>query len=133
MKQNVIDVVVTVPAFFKDQQRKATKDAGTIAGLDVKRIINEPTAAAVAYGMDKSGAESNILVYDLGGGTFDDVTLLIIDNGVFEILSSIEDTHLGGEDCEQRIMQYFIKSMHKKLGILNKEELFALFRNFVKK
>lgn len=114
--QNITDAVVTVPAYFNDQQRKATKDAGTIAGLDVKRIINEPTAAAVAYGMDKSGEESNILVYDLGGGTFD-VTVLTIDNGVFEVLSTNGDTHLGGEDFDQRIMQYFIKSMQKKSGI----------------
>ena len=114
--QNITDAVITVPAYFNDQQRKATKDAGAIAGLDVKRIINEPTAAAIAYGMDKKGAESNILVYDLGGGTFD-VTVLEIDNGVFEVLSTNGDTHLGGEDFDQRIMQYFIKTVRKKSGI----------------
>mmetsp|Transcript_30964 Transcript_30964/g.61374 ORF Transcript_30964/g.61374 Transcript_30964/m.61374 type:complete len:657 (+) Transcript_30964:56-2026(+) len=105
--------VVTVPAYFNDAQRQATKDAGTISGLKVERIINEPTAAAIAYGMDKSGGESNVLVFDLGGGTFD-VTLLTIDNGVFEVLATNGDTHLGGEDFDQRVMQYFIKMMKKK-------------------
>jgi len=105
--------VVTVPAYFNDAQRQATKDAGTIAGMKVERIINEPTAAAIAYGMDKSGGESNVLVFDLGGGTFD-VTLLTIDNGVFEVLATNGDTHLGGEDFDQRVMQYFIKMMKKK-------------------
>jgi len=105
--------VVTVPAYFNDAQRQATKDAGTISGLKVERIINEPTAAAIAYGMDKTGAESNVLVFDLGGGTFD-VTLLTIDNGVFEVLATNGDTHLGGEDFDQRVMQYFIKMMKKK-------------------
>ena len=105
--------VVTVPAYFNDAQRQATKDAGTISGLKVERIINEPTAAAIAYGMDKSGGEANVLVFDLGGGTFD-VTLLTIDNGVFEVLATNGDTHLGGEDFDQRVMQYFIKMMKKK-------------------
>jgi len=107
------NAVVTVPAYFNDAQRQATKDAGVIAGLKVERIINEPTAAAIAYGMDKTGGESNVLVFDLGGGTFD-VTLLTIDNGVFEVLSTNGDTHLGGEDFDQRVMQYFIKMMKKK-------------------
>lgn len=107
------NAVVTVPAYFNDAQRQATKDAGTIAGLKVERIINEPTAAAIAYGMDKTGGESNVLVFDLGGGTFD-VTLLTIDNGVFEVLATNGDTHLGGEDFDQRVMQYFIKMMKKK-------------------
>merc|ERR1719238_565174 len=108
--------VVTVPAYFNDAQRQATKDAGTIAGLTVQRIINEPTAAAIAYGLDKKGGEKNILVFDLGGGTFD-VTLLTIDNGVFEVLATNGDTHLGGEDFDQRVMQYFIKMMKKKSNI----------------
>jgi heat shock protein 5 len=107
--------VVTVPAYFNDAQRQATKDAGTIAGMKVERIINEPTAAAIAYGLDKREGEKNILVFDLGGGTFD-VTLLTIDNGVFEVLATNGDTHLGGEDFDQRVMQYFIKMFKKKNG-----------------
>ncbi len=86
--------VVTVPAYFNDAQRQATKDAGTIAGLNVMRIINEPTAAAIAYGLDKKEGEKNIMVFDLGGGTFD-VSLLTIDNGVFEVVATNGDTHLG--------------------------------------
>jgi heat shock protein 5 len=105
--------VVTVPAYFNDAQRQATKDAGTIAGLNVVRIINEPTAAAIAYGLDKKGKEQNILVFDLGGGTFD-VSILAIDNGVFEVLSTSGDTHLGGEDFDQRVMDYFIKLIKRK-------------------
>lgn len=85
-------------AYFNDAQRQATKDAGVIAGLNVARIINEPTAAAIAYGLDKKGGEKNILVFDLGGGTFD-VSILTIDNGVFEVLATNGDTHLGGENC----------------------------------
>lgn len=107
--------VVTVPAYFNDAQRQATKDAGTISGMNVVRIINEPTAAAIAYGLDKKGGEKNILVYDLGGGTFD-VTLLTIDNGVFEVLAVNGDTHLGGEDFDQRVMQYFMKMLKKRDG-----------------
>ena len=107
--------VVTVPAYFNDAQRQATKDAGTISGMAVQRIINEPTAAAIAYGMDKKGGEKNILVFDLGGGTFD-VTLLTIDNGVFEVLATNGDTHLGGEDFDQRTMSYFMKTIQKKDG-----------------
>ena len=114
--EDVKGAVVTVPAYFNDAQRQATKDAGTIAGLEVQSIINEPTAAAVAYGMDKSGEESNVLVYDLGGGTFD-VTLLTVDNGIFEVLATNGDTHLGGEDFDQRVMQYFIKMMKKKSNV----------------
>merc|ERR1712110_939967 len=97
--KDIKNAVVTVPAYFNDAQRQATKDAGTISGMKVERIINEPTAAAIAYGMDKTGGESNVLVFDLGGGTFD-VTLLTIDNGVFEVLSTNGDTHLGGEDFD---------------------------------
>jgi len=111
---NVTRAVVTVPAYFNDAQRAATKDAGTIAGLEVIRIINEPTAAAIAYGMDKKG-EKNVLVFDLGGGTFD-VSLLTIDNGVFEVVATNGDTHLGGEDFDQRVIEYFIKVFKKKSG-----------------
>jgi len=115
--KTVNDAVVTVPAYFNDAQRQATKDAGTIAGMKVQRIINEPTAAAIAYGMDKTHmGESNVLVYDLGGGTFD-VTLLTIDGGVFEVLSTNGDTHLGGEDFDQRVMQFFIKTAKKKANV----------------
>merc|ERR1712232_532377 len=110
--QEVRHAVITVPAYFNDAQRQATKDAGAIAGLNVVRIINEPTAAAIAYGLDKK-KEKNILVYDLGGGTFD-VSLLTIDNGVFEVLATSGDTHLGGEDFDQRVMQHFIKIFQKK-------------------
>merc|ERR1712196_188781 len=105
---------VTVPAYFNDAQRQSTKDAGSIAGLNILRIINEPTAAAIAYGLDKKG-ERNILVYDLGGGTFD-VSLLTIDNGVFEVVATSGDTHLGGEDFDQRTMQHFVKIFQKKHG-----------------
>jgi len=111
--REVKNAVITVPAYFNDGQRQATKDAGVIAGLNVMRIINEPTAAAIAYGLDKKGGEKNILVFDLGGGTFD-VTLLTIDNGVFEVLATNGDTHLGGEDFDQRVMQYFIKMIKKR-------------------
>lgn len=108
----VKNAVVTVPAYFSDAQRSATKDAGTIAGLNVMRIINEPTAAAIAYGLDKKG-EKNILVFDLGGGTFD-VSLLTIDDGVFEVLATNGDTHLGGEDFDQRVMDYAMKLFKRK-------------------
>merc|ERR1712135_94229 len=112
--KEVKHAVVTVPAYFNDAQRQSTKDAGVIAGLNVLRIINEPTAAAIAYGLDKK-TEKNILVYDLGGGTFD-VSLLTIDNGVFEVVATNGDTHLGGEDFDQRVMQHFIKLFQKKHG-----------------
>ncbi|CAI0399609.1 unnamed protein product, partial [Linum tenue] len=107
--------VITVPAYFNDAQRQATKDAGTIAGMNVVRIINEPTAAAIAYGLDQKGKEKNILVFDLGGGTFD-VSILTIDNGVFEVLATSGDTHLGGEDFDHRVMDYFIKLIQRKYG-----------------
>ena len=112
--KEVKHAVITVPAYFNDAQRQATKDAGTIAGMEVLRIINEPTAAAIAYGLDKK-TEKNILVYDLGGGTFD-VSLLTIDNGVFEVVATNGDTHLGGEDFDQRVMEHFIKVFNKKSG-----------------
>jgi len=111
----VTHAVVTVPAYFNDAQRASTKDAGTIAGLNVMRIINEPTAAAIAYGLDKDEGEKNILVFDLGGGTFD-VSLLTIDGGVFEVVSTNGNTHLGGEDFDQRVMDYFMKLYKKKTG-----------------
>jgi molecular chaperone DnaK (HSP70) len=112
--ETVTHAVVTVPAYFKDAQRQATKDAGAIAGLQVERVLNEPTAAAIAYGLDRSKqAEENILVFDLGGGTFD-VTLLTIDNGVFEVKATAGDTHLGGEDFDQRVMEYCIQQFKKK-------------------
>ncbi|KAL6449398.1 hypothetical protein ACFW04_000764 [Cataglyphis niger] len=113
--KKVTHAVVTVPAYFNDAQRQATKDAGTISGLVVMRIINEPTAAAIAYGLDKKDGEKNVLVFDLGGGTFD-VSLLTIDNGVFEVVATNGDTHLGGEDFDQRVMDHFIKLYKKKKG-----------------
>jgi len=113
--QKVTHAVVTVPAYFNDAQRQATKDAGTISGMTIMRIINEPTAAAIAYGLDKKDGEKNVLVFDLGGGTFD-VSLLTIDNGVFEVVSTNGDTHLGGEDFDQRVMDHFIKLYKKKKG-----------------
>lgn len=110
--QDIKYAVVTVPAYFNDSQRQATKDAGAIAGLEVLRIINEPSAAAIAYGLDKK-EEKNIIVFDLGGGTFD-VSLLTIDNGVFEVLATAGDTHLGGEDFDQRVTEHFVKAFKKK-------------------
>lgn len=120
----VKSAVITVPAYFNDAQRQATKDAGTIAGLKVLRVINEPTAAAIAYGLDKGsgggakagGAERNVLVFDLGGGTFD-VTLLTIEEGVFEVKATDGDTHLGGEDFDQRLMRYLMGQFQKKHGV----------------
>jgi len=113
--KEIKNAVVTVPAYFNDAQRQATKDAGTISGLNVLRIINEPTAAAIAYGLDNKGGEKNILVFDLGGGTFD-VSLLTIDNGVFEVIATNGDTHLGGEDFDRRVMDYMLKLFKKKAG-----------------
>merc|ERR1711998_748547 len=115
--KDVKDAVVTVPAYFNDSQRQATKDAGTISGINVLRIINEPTAAAIAYGLDKqSSAERNVLIFDLGGGTFD-VSLLTIEEGIFEVKATAGDTHLGGEDFDNRIVDHFkqeFKNKHKK-------------------
>merc|ERR1712042_366730 len=113
--KKVTHAVVTVPAYFNDAQRQATKDAGVIAGMTVMRIINEPTAAAIAYGLDKKEGEKNVLVFDLGGGTFD-VSLLTIDSGVFEVVATNGDTHLGGEDFDQRVMDHFMKLYKKKTG-----------------
>jgi len=123
--EKVTHAVVTVPAYFNDAQRQATKDAGVIAGLNVLRIINEPTAAAIAYGLNKKQGESQIIVYDLGGGTFD-VSLLSIDDGVFEVLATAGDTHLGGEDFDNRVMDYLIKNYKKKTGTDVSKNLRAL-------
>merc|ERR1711912_100057 len=113
----VNDAVVTVPAYFNDSQRQATKDAGTISGLNVMRIINEPTAAAIAYGLDKKGTgERNVLIFDLGGGTFD-VSLLTIDDGVFEVKATAGDTHLGGEDFDNKIVSWCAADFNKKYGV----------------
>ena len=114
--EEVKHAVVTVPAYFNDAQRQATKDAGTIAGLKIERVINEPTAAAIAYGLDKQDREENILVFDLGGGTFD-VTLLSIDNGVFEVRATSGNTHLGGEDFDQRLVEYCMSMFKRQSGI----------------
>ncbi|CAF4024342.1 unnamed protein product [Rotaria sordida] len=113
--RKVSDAVVTVPAYFNDSQRQATKDAGIIAGLNVLRIINEPTAAAIAYGLDKkkTTGEKNVLIFDLGGGTFD-VSVLVIDQGVFEVKSTAGDTHLGGEDFDNRMVTHFIQEFKRK-------------------
>ncbi|AET40591.1 Hsp70 family chaperone SSA2 Ecym_6208 [Eremothecium cymbalariae DBVPG len=115
----VNDAVVTVPAYFNDSQRQATKDAGTIAGLNVLRIINEPTAAAIAYGLDKKDeGEKNVLIFDLGGGTFD-VSLLSIEDGIFEVKATAGDTHLGGEDFDNRLVNHFVQEFKRK----NKKDL----------
>jgi heat shock protein 1/8 len=115
--ESVTEAVVTVPAYFNDSQRQATKDAGFIAGLNILRIINEPTAAAIAYGLDRQDeSEKNILIFDLGGGTFD-VSLLTIDGGIFEVKATAGDTHLGGEDFDNRLVSHFVdefKRKHKK-------------------
>lgn len=121
--KKVTHAVVTVPAYFNDAQRQATKDAGIIAGLNVLRVVNEPTAAAIAYGLDQKGKkESQIIVYDLGGGTFD-VSLLSIDDGVFEVLATAGDTHLGGEDFDQRVIDYFVKLYNKKNDVDIRKDL----------
>jgi heat shock protein 1/8 len=111
--EKVTDAVVTVPAYFNDSQRQATKDAGQIAGLNILRIINEPTAAAIAYGLDKKTEEKMVLIFDLGGGTFD-VSLLCIDDGIFEVKATAGDTHLGGEDFDNVLMKYFIDEFKRK-------------------
>jgi molecular chaperone DnaK len=124
--QKVTDAVVTVPAYFNDAQRQATKDAGTIAGLDVKRIINEPTAAALAYGLDKK-KEEKIAVYDLGGGTFD-ISILDIGDGVVEVKSTNGNTHLGGDDFDQRIIDWVVSEFKKEQGVDLKKDPMALQR-----
>jgi len=114
--KDVKNAVVTVPAYFNDQQRQATKDAGAIAGLNVLRIINEPTAAALAYGLDKNTTERNIVVFDLGGGTFD-TSVMTLDEGVFEVKATGGDTHLGGEDFDNALVEYFLKDVKRKLKV----------------
>ncbi|EGZ24428.1 hypothetical protein PHYSODRAFT_485614 [Phytophthora sojae] len=111
--KEVKNAVITVPAYFNDSQRQATKDAGAIAGLNVLRIINEPTAAAIAYGLDKKGGERNVLIFDLGGGTFD-VSLLSIEEGIFEVKATAGDTHLGGEDFDNRLVDHFTQEFKRK-------------------
>ncbi|EFJ26883.1 hypothetical protein SELMODRAFT_96333, partial [Selaginella moellendorffii] len=111
--EKVTDAVIAVPAYFNDAQRRATSDAGRIAGLNVMRLINEPTAAVLAYGLDNKRIGEKILVFDLGGGTFD-VSILAVDAGVFEVLTTNGDTHLGGEDFDQRLIDYFVKLVKKK-------------------
>merc|ERR1712087_1034695 len=112
--KEVKNAVVTVPAYFNDSQRQATKDAGSISGLNVLRIINEPTAAAIAYGLDKkSSGERNVLIYDMGGGTFD-VSLLTIEDGIFEVKATAGDTHLGGEDFDNRIVDFCMQDFKRK-------------------
>src|SRR4051812_4757513 len=112
----VTEAVITVPAYFDDSQRHATKDAGKIAGLEVKRIINEPTAAALAYGLDKGKTDEKIVVYDLGGGTFD-VSILELGDGVFEVKSTNGDTHLGGADFDRVLVNYFVDEFKKESGL----------------
>jgi len=125
--QPVTEAVITVPAYFNDSQRQATKDAGKIAGLDVKRIINEPTAAALAYGMDKKGQNKKIAVFDLGGGTFD-VSVLELGDGVFEVLSTNGDTHLGGDDFDAKVMNWIIAEYKKESGMDLAKDPIALQR-----
>ena len=125
--QKVTEAVITVPAYFSDSQRQATKDAGKIAGLEVLRIINEPTAAALAFGMDKEDQDQKIMVYDLGGGTFD-VSILDIGDGVFEVLATNGNTHLGGDDFDERIMDYLVSEFKKSNGIDLKTDKMAMQR-----
>ncbi|MBW4802416.1 molecular chaperone DnaK [Loigolactobacillus coryniformis] len=125
--EEVNDAVITVPAYFNDSQRQATKDAGKIAGLNVQRIINEPTASALAYGLDKGDADEKILVYDLGGGTFD-VSVLELGDGVFEVLSTNGDTHLGGDDFDQKIIDWLVAEFKQDNGIDLSKDKMALQR-----
>ncbi|TQD26381.1 molecular chaperone DnaK [Methanolobus vulcani] len=125
--ETITQAVITVPAYFNDSQRQATKDAGTIAGLEVLRIINEPTAASLAYGLDKDEEDHKILIYDLGGGTFD-VSILELGGGVFEVLSTAGDTHLGGDDFDQRIVDYLVEEFKKAEGIDLSKDKAALQR-----
>lgn len=125
--ETVTDAVITVPAYFNDAQRQATKDAGKIAGLNVKRIVNEPTAAALAYGLDKQGSDQRILVFDLGGGTFD-VSILDLADGVFEVLSTSGDNHLGGDDWDQRVINWMADKFQQENGIDLRQDPMALQR-----
>ncbi|WP_294835136.1 molecular chaperone DnaK [uncultured Lactobacillus sp.] len=125
--EKVTDAVITVPAYFNDAQRQATKDAGKIAGLDVKRIINEPTASSLAYGLDKDAEDEKVLVYDLGGGTFD-VSVLQLGDGVFQVLSTNGDTHLGGDDFDNKIIDWLIKNFKDENGVDLSKDKMALQR-----
>ena len=125
--ETVTDAVITVPAYFNDAQRQATKDAGKIAGLNVKRIVNEPTAAALAYGLDKQGTDQRILVFDLGGGTFD-VSILDLADGVFEVLSTSGDNHLGGDDWDQRVIDWMADKFQQENGVDLRQDPMALQR-----
>src|SRR5690349_20480119 len=125
--QSVTEAVITVPAYFNDSQRQATKEAGEIAGLNVRRIINEPTAAALAYGLDKKTQDHHIAVFDLGGGTFD-ISLLELGEGVFEVKSTNGDTHLGGDDFDQRVIEWLLAEFKKDQGIDLSEDPQALQR-----
>ena len=125
--ETVTDAVITVPAYFNDAQRQATKDAGKIAGLNVKRIVNEPTAAALAYGLDKKAAEQKVLVFDLGGGTFD-VSLLDLADGVFEVLATNGDNHLGGDDWDQRVIDWMADKFQQENGVDLRKDPMALQR-----
>ncbi len=125
--ETVTDAVITVPAYFNDAQRQATKDAGKIAGLNVKRIVNEPTAAALAYGLDKQGSDQRILVFDLGGGTFD-VSILDLADGVFEVLSTSGDNHLGGDDWDQRVIDWMADKFQQENGVDLRQDPMALQR-----
>ena len=125
--ETVTEAVITVPAYFNDAQRQATKDAGKIAGLNVKRIVNEPTAAALAYGLDKQGTDQRILVFDLGGGTFD-VSILDLADGVFEVLSTSGDNHLGGDDWDQRVIDWMADKFQQENGVDLRQDPMALQR-----
>ncbi len=125
--EDVTEAVITVPAYFNDAERQATKDAGKIAGLEVKRIINEPTAAALAYGIDKQDKDQTILVYDLGGGTFD-VSILELSEGTFEVVSTAGDNRLGGDDFDERIIDYLVKEFKQENGIDLKKDKMAMQR-----
>ena len=125
--EKVTEAVITVPAYFSDAQKQATKDAGKIAGLEVKRIINEPTAASLAYGLDKDTGSHKVLVYDLGGGTFD-VSVLELGDGVFEVLATNGDTRLGGDDFDNAVMNYLADTFAKENGIDLRKDKMALQR-----
>ncbi len=127
LQEEIREAVITVPAYFNDSQRQATKDAGKIAGLEVVRILNEPTAAALAYGLDRQGAAGTIAVYDLGGGTFD-ISVLQLSQGIFEVRSTAGDTYLGGEDFDQRIMDWLIEDFERETGIDLRNDRMALQR-----
>ena len=125
--QEVTEAVVTVPAYFNDAQRQATKEAGEIAGLTIKRIINEPTAAALAYGLDKKGIDQKVVVFDFGGGTHD-VSILELGDGVFEVLSTDGDTHLGGDDVDDAIITWLAEEFQKDEGLDLRKDPMALQR-----